>query len=109
MLLIVRDRCNSRQIRLVGDGIGIVRIVIPLYRHGQNLAGVDVHHNAAGTVSGLAAFRRLLHALLQEMLHHLVDRQHKTVAVLRFDKLFILERHVDASGIFRRHQFARSS
>ena len=50
----------------------LIEVISALNGHADNLAGVDVHHDGAGTIHNLVVRDALLEALLEEMLNYLI-------------------------------------
>ena len=75
---------------------GVIEIIIGIVGHRENLAGVDVHNDAAHAAVGQVVVIRLLEIFLQHRLDGIVERQHNVGAVDRIDIAFILERQLIA-------------
>ena len=81
----------------LGGGIVDLQVVIgvicPHRRHGQNLAGVDVHHDAERAVLHIVLRNGGLHVLLKIILHRRVDRRNQAAAVGRLVVFFVGVEH----------------
>ena len=81
----------------LGGGIVDLQVVIgvirPHRRHGQNLAGVDVHHDAERAVLHIVLRNGSLHVLLKIILHRRVDRRNQAAAVGRLIVFFVGVEH----------------
>ena len=96
--------CNGGQLRglgFVGDNKRLIGVKIPFGGHAQDSAGIHLHHNAGNPVGGQIVVGRNFQILFQIMLNHLVDGQHKVVAVLRFVIHFVIKGHFLALGVGR--------
>ena len=90
----------------VGQLSGVVGVKVRLTGHRQNLTGIDVHHDAKGTLLDLVLADGDFQMLLHKVLDNLIDGQHQRVAVLRLIQFFILERHFSVLSIFGRNDSA---
>ena len=79
----------------------IVQIKIRLGGHRQDLAGLDVHDNAADALFGAGLRQHFFQMLFQIVLHALIQRCHNAVAVFGSDIFFIVIRHIRAKRIGR--------
>ena len=75
----------------IGDHLILVGVVIPLGGHGQNRAGIHLHHDADTPVFGPGLLDRHLQIFFREILHRLIDGQHQGMALLRIDGAFVFQ------------------
>ena len=86
---------------LVCNGVWLVRIKISLCRHGEDAAGLHIHHNPIGAFR-LGIHARLIEALFQIVLDDFVNRKHEGIALLGIIGCFIRRIHTVHARIFRR-------
>ena len=87
--------------RLGVDRGEVARVVVGVGGHGQDGAGLGVHHDAGAAVGGVELIQHALQALFQIILDTGVQRQHQVAAVLRVEILLAAEqqrRAVDVGG-----------
>ena len=81
-LLLVLDGHNGVVLVGIQDHIGLVGVKVGLGSHGQNSAGVHVHHNGGDTVFGIVLLHRRHEILFHNGLDIGVDGEHHIIAVL---------------------------
>ena len=86
----------------------VVKVIVLNARHGEDRAGVDVHHNAVCALA-LAVRIDLLEAVGEIALNDLVHRQHKARAPHGVVNALILIVHCAALAVERLNYSARSS
>ena len=93
------------QLRL-GIGIvnltGVVGVKVRLGGHAQDLAGLDIHHDAHSTVLHLMLLYGIFQVLFQIVLHCFIDGQHQALSVLRIVDLLLTEGHGSSLGVAHR-------
>ena len=80
-------RLQLRLEGLVVDGGEVAGVVVGVGGHGQDGAGLGVHHDAGAAVGGVELLQHALQALFQVVLDVGVQRQHQAAAVLRVEHL----------------------
>ena len=81
---------------LVVDVLIVVRVVAAHGGHGDDLAGVDIHHDAERAVQDAVFVDGVLEVLFQIGLYRRVDGQHEAVAIGRVVVFFIGIEHLGA-------------
>ena len=89
------------------DRRGVVEVVAGVGGHGQNGAGLHVHHDARGAVGRLGGVHHLRQRLFHIVLHRSVQRQHDVAAVLGLVILLIAVGHVVARVVLAGHHQTR--
>ena len=89
--------------------IRVVEVVAVGGDHREDRGRVNVHADAARAVHDVVVDDSLRHILFADALDGLVDGEIDVVAVLAFDVLFVLERHIGTAGIFGGDDSARSA
>ena len=84
--LLLRIRISDLQIR--------IGVIATQGGHGQNLPGIDIHHNAKSAILHIIAGNGCLHFLFQTSLNRCVQRKDHTAASLGFHQLFIGIGHI---------------
>ena len=85
------------------DGKGIVEVKAVDRSHREDLAGVNVHHDAYAALMDLVVDNALLHVLFHDALDGLVDRQHQRAAVDRADVLVVVKGHLGRDTVLSRN------
>ena len=87
--------------RGIGHYARLIEIIVGQGGHGENGAGIHIHHDAIGTFR-LRVNIRLFQALLQIVLNHPVDCQNKAVPLLGIIRGLILIGHIVLCAVFSR-------
>ena len=93
----------------VGDGKGVVRVIVPFGGHGKHFPGFDIHHNARCPVADVVFHHRSLQAALQKLLDCTVNGEHQIAAILGVDDGFVVKVHIAADSILCRHPPSRDA
>ena len=87
------DRFVRRRVQVVGG----------VLRHGQNLSGIRIHHDADSAFRKLAGLNSPLNGLLRDVLDLHVQCEFNRVAVLCLQARRDRKRHLSAENVFRFH------
>ena len=84
----------------------MIGVVAAERRHGDDVAGVHVHHDAERAVLNFVALNGIFEILFQHILHRRVERQNQTVTVGRVVIFFVGVEHFRPAVAARGHDLA---